>query len=333
MNTAEWTPERLFETSGGYWTACVLHAAVTLDVCTALGERKAGVRDVAADIKAAERGTELLLNALAAMQLISKTGEEYCNTPFSASFLSKDSPQYAGYMIRHHSHLMSSWDRLAEAVKSGEPVRNRESRDDEELREGFLMGMFNLASGVAPRVAEEIDLSNRSHLLDMGGGPGTYAIHFCLKNPQLKASVYDLPTTRPFAEKIIARFDLSDRIRFIPGDYLKDDIEGSYDAVWLSHVLHSEDPSSCERMLRKAVSVLEPGGTILVHDFILNNAMDGPVFPALFALNMLVNTPRGRSYSEEQIIDMLSRVGASDLQRTSFHGPNDSGIILGTRPR
>jgi hypothetical protein len=75
--------------------------------------------------------------------------------------------------------------------------------------------------------------------------PGTFAIHFCRQNPQLTATVFDLPTTRPFAEKTIKRFDLEDRIDFQGGNYLKDEIEGHYDAAWHSHILHAEGPDGC----------------------------------------------------------------------------------------
>jgi len=191
------------------------------------------------------------------------------------------------------------------------------------------MGMFNLAMNLAPRLVTEIDLFNRRHLLDLGGGPGTYAIHFCLHNPQLKATVYDFATTRPFAEKTIEKFDLTDRIDFIAGNYLEEGIEGVYDVAWLSHILHGEGPEDCQRIIQKSVSVLEPRGMIIVHDFILDNTMDNPLFPALFSLNMLLGTSGGQSYSEEHITDMLAGAGVREIQRLPFQGPNDSGIIAG----
>jgi len=98
---------------------------------------------------------------------------------------------------------MSGWSRLDQAVAGGAPVVRKQvsKTDDEVQRESFLMGMFNLASMLAPGIAQQIDLSGRKRLLDLGGGPGTYAIHFCKQNPQLSGVVYDLPTTRSFAEK------------------------------------------------------------------------------------------------------------------------------------
>ncbi|RPJ76768.1 MAG: SAM-dependent methyltransferase, partial [Desulfobacteraceae bacterium] len=155
-------------------------------------------------------------------------------------------------------------------------------------------------------------------------------VHFFLKNPELGADVFDLPESRPFAEKTIARFNLAGRVNFLPGDYHRDEVAGFYDVVWLSHILHAEGPEACLKILHKAVAALAPGGMVIVHEFILNDAMDGPLFPALFSLNMLVGTPSGQSYSETQIKEMLTVVGAHDIRRIPVKTPNDSGLILGT---
>ena len=330
MNTTEWTPSSIVETAGNFWIACVIHAAVKLGVFTALGDEPSNAKDLAAGMGLNERGLGMLLDALAAVKLVSKQGGTYANTAFSRGYLIKEDPRYLGYMIMHQHYLMSRWNMLADAVSTGAPAASPAvMRDDPDQLESFLMGMFNLASELAPQVAESVDLSGYKRLLDLGGGPGTYAIHFCRHNPQLTATVFDLPTTKPFAEKTIAGFNLRDRIRFMAGDFHKDEISGSYDAVWLSHILHSDDPDTCLALLRKAVGVVKPGGMILIHDFILDNTKDGPVYPALFALNMLVNTPTGRSYSEGEIADMLAQAGAKDIQRLPFRGPTDSGIICG----
>jgi len=329
MDLQEWNQGRLLDVSGRYWMSCTLHAGVKLDVFTIIGEEQCPVANIAERLDADQRGVEMLLNALAAMGLLEKAGDRFSNTPASRTLLSKDSAEYIGHIITHHHHLVDSWSKLDQAVKSGKAVRARASYSEEEWRESFLMGMFNLAMKIAPRVAETIDLSGKRHLLDLGGGPGTYAIHFCLNNPKLRATVYDLPTTQPFAEKTISRFGLTDRVEFMPGDYLEQDIPGVYDVAWLSHILHAQGLKTCRRIIEKTVSVLASGGKLIVHDFILNNTMNGPVFPALFSLNMLLGTRAGQSYAEEQIIDMLSSAGVKAIERIPFQGLNDSGIIMG----
>ncbi len=323
-------PGELLEISGYFWKTCALHAAVKLDVFTVIGDAQLTGKEISQKLNGAQSGVERLLNALTAMDLLEKTDGKYANNPAGKTFLAKDSAKYIGHIIMHHHHLLESWSQLDQAVLSGHPVRTRASFSNDEWRESFLMGMFNLAMGLAPKLVPLIDLSSSRQLLDLGGGPGTYAIHFCLSNPQLKATVYDLPTTRPFAEKTIKQFNLTDRIQFTDGNYLKDTIKGRYDAIWLSHILHGEGPDDCRMIIQKAFGALEPGGIIIIHDFILNNSMDGPLFPALFSLNMLLGTESGQSYSEGQIVDMLAAAGVKDIRRIAVQSPNDSGIVIGS---
>jgi len=324
----DWDVGKLLEVSGSYWHACTLHTGVKLDLFSRIEAGDNTAEEIAEGLGYNVRGVAVLLDALAAMGLIVKVKPRYSNSPTSKSLLVKGSPKYIGYMIMHHHHLVEAWSHLDQAVRTGKPARERGAFDEEE-RESFLMGMFNMAMGIAPGLAGQIDLTGRQHLLDLGGGPGTYAIHFCLANPSLKATVADLTTTRPFAEKTISRFGLSDRIDFVPCNYLEDDIEGSYDVAWLSHILHGEGPDECQMIIKKAVSSLEQGGLMLLHDFILNDTFDGPLFPAIFSLNMLINTDKGRSYTEEQIKEMMIEAGLTNIKRLAFEGPTESGILIG----
>lgn len=325
-----WHPGSLMAVSGAYWQTCTLHAGVKLGLFTLIGDQSHTAEALAQKSGADRRGMTMLLDALAAMGLLVKTDAAYANSQAAAAFLSKDSDTYLGHMIMHHHHLVESWGRLDEAVTTGKPVRGRASVADPQRRESFLLGMFNNAMLQAPGVAAAVDLSGRTHLLDLGGGPGTYAIHFCQANPGLCATVYDLPTTRPFAEQTIGRFGLGDRIDFVDGDYVARSVPGTYDAVWMSHILHGEGPDDCRRIVAKAVAALRPGGLIAIHDFILNDAGDGPLFPALFSLNMLAGTDQGQAYTQGQITAMLTDAGVGQVRRLDFRGPTDSGILVGT---
>lgn len=334
MTQDAWTPADLLQLSGGYWSACALHAGVKLDLFTPLAERSCTGNELAGLLGTAERSLSMLLNALCAMKLLDKQDERYSATLFAAEFLSRNSDRYLGHIILHHHHLMELWSRLDEGVKSGLPVASRISHgDDEAARESFLMGMFNLAMQLAPRVIRAIDLAGRKRLLDLGGGPGTYAIHFCQHNPDLKAVIFDLATTRRFAELTVSRFALSDRIAFHAGDFIADELPSGFDVAWLSHVLHSEGPDECALVLRKVIAALEPGGVILIQEFILDDTMDGPLFPALFSLNMLLGTPSGQAYSGRQLTAMMQEAGAVEVRRLTVDLPNGAGIFVGTKPR
>jgi len=330
-----WNKGTLLETSGSYWKSCTLHTGVKLDIFTIIGAGNKSPEDIAKKIHGGLRGVSALMNALAAMSLLKKADGRFYNTEFSKQFLSKDSPDYTGFIIMHHHHLMGSWVKMSASVLSGKPNRaSAADTDNESERENFLMGMYNIAAETAPMYSEIVDLGDCAHLLDLGGGPGTYAIYFCLNNPGLKATVFDLPATRKFAEKTISSFDLSERIRFKGGSYMDEntELEQEYDAVWLSQILHGEGPEEAESIVGKAVEALKPGGKILIHEFILENTMDSPLFPALFALNMLIGTERGRSYSEAQLREMLERCNILDIRRLDVSSHNDAGIMTGVKP-
>jgi hypothetical protein len=327
-NGQEWNIGRLLGTSSAYWRSSTVHAAVKLEIFTALGDEHLTAAEVSAKIGAKERGLAMLLNALTAMGLVQHADSCYKNTGFSRACLVKGEPGYIGYIIKHHFHLVDAWAKLHEAVVLGAPVEKR-SHGEAEERESFLMGMFNLAMAIAPKIAASIDLRDRRHLLDLGGGPGTHAIHFCLANPGLRATIYDRRTTEPFARKTTAEFGVADRIDFVAGDFNADPIAGSFDVAWLSQILHSNSLEECRVLIKKTVQALEPGGLVLIHDFFLNESMDGPLFPALFSMNMLLGN-HGRSYSEKEVGDMMREAGARDVHRLEFQGPNDSAILCGT---
>jgi SAM-dependent methyltransferase len=326
----QWNPGQLLQVSGAYWQSCALHAAVKLDLFTHLVDGPLDAAQLAGRIGAEPRAVAMLLNAMAAMRLLEKTGDLFANTEAAVRFLVRETPGYLGHMILHHHHLAPSWTQLDQAVRAGGPVRARASFGDPDVRQAFLMGMFNNAMLLAPSVVAAVDLAGRRRLLDLGGGPGTYAIHFCRANPELRATVFDLPTTHPFAEQTIARFALAERIDFTDGDYHRDPLPGGFDAAWLSHVLHGEAPETAARIVAKAAGALVPGGLLLVHDFILDDAGDGPLYPALFSLNMLLGTEGGQSYTDGEIRRMMAAAGGRDIRRLPFRGPTESGIICAT---
>lgn len=331
MDRTEWTPGSLMQVSGAYWQTCALHAGVQLDIFTALDKGKLTGKAMAANLNYDQRGLVMLLNALSAMGLIIKKGSTYANSPEANLFLSRSSDRYIGHIINHHHHLAHSWVNLGQAVEKGGPLEKSPGISQAEGRESFLMGMFNIGMGIAPALSKELDLKGCSRLLDLGGGPGTYAIHFCLNNPGMEAVVCDLQTTRAFAEKTIARFHMDDRVTFSPGDYTLDNfcLAPEFDAVWLSHILHGEGPEMARKVVSRAVASLKPGGKIFIHEFILDNTMDSPVFPALFSLNMFLRTKKGQSYSENQLILMLEACGIKEIERLDFKGPTESGILTG----
>lgn len=329
----DWTSDELFELANSYWKSCAFQTGVKLDIFTTIGKEQLTSQEIANNLNLDEKATDMLLVALTSLKLLRKKEGKYANTPSSEKLLSRNSDHYAGYMALHHHNIITSWTSLSEAIKNGKPVdaKKEESQDGQESWwQVCIQGMISLSLDYAAYVAKELDLSDCHKMLDLGGGPGIYSINFCLNNPQLKATLFDLPSTKNIAEEKIEKFNVEKQVSFKGGNYRFDEFDQEYDLVWMSHIVHSEGPEFCEKLIRKAVKALKPGGKIMIHDYFLNDNMDGPVHSALFALNMLLLTCDGQSYSKKQVSDMLTRTGIKELEFLEVRGQLQSGIITGT---
>jgi len=327
----DWTPEEMIRLSSSYWEVCALHAAVEIDVFTPLRKGPLAVSELASRLGCPERGLAMLLTVLCVLHLLERADDSFCLTPFAETYLCQDSDAYIGHIIRHHSQLMPGWARLAEAVRQNHPTRQRISFTEDSERKNFLMGMYNMASVRAEAAVKAIDLRSSSTLLDLGGGPGAYAVRFCAANPALSAVIFDLPTSRPFAESIIRQNGMEGRIRFTGGDFFTDPLPEGFDAVWLSHILHSMNNEEAERLLARAVQAAVPGGMVMVQDFILRDDQTGPLFPSLFALNMLTGTKTGKAYTWQEIERLLEKAGARRIRRVALPTEDGSGIVIGEK--
>lgn len=325
-----WSPQKILAISN-MWEAATLHAAVKLNIFDAIGDRATSLAVVAHRARTSKHGMGMLLNAVAALGLIKKKNGLYQNTKLSHEFLCQDSKKYLGYSILHHHHLMKSWIKLDQAVKTGRAVRSRMTSNNKPRLKAFYGAMNTTGSRVAPLVVRKLNLKGAQSLIDIGGGPATYACHFCLHHPTLKATVFDLKTARPHALQTIKQFKLGRRVRFVEGNYLKNRIKDRYDIAFLSHILHAESPEHCAVIIKKAVEALNPGGKIFVQEFVMNNKKDGPLFPALFALNMLLGSDGGTAYSEKELCDMLTKAGAKKVRHLSFVMPNGASVVQGMK--
>ncbi len=324
--------KELHDLGVSFWRPCVLHAAVQLKIFTHLGSHSMDANELAERMGTEPRATELLLNAVVSLGLLRKTGQRYESTPFSRQHLDEGNPLFMGNIINHYRFMYSHWGSLVEAVRTGRSVFRREDRTEESTRQ-FLLGMHNLAIRGAEVLVHRLDLGECRSMLDLGGGPGTYALYFCRHNPQLSAIVYDMPDTEPIATDQIQSFRLADRVRFHAGDFHKDPLpEGPFDLVFMSHILHSSSSTECADLMAKVHPVVRPGGEVIVQEFVLRDDKTEPLFAALFALNMLIHTPRGRSYSFEEISTWLQDAGFT--RPTTFHCdlPNDASLIRARKP-
>jgi hypothetical protein len=293
--------ETLSDLNWLYRAARVLHIANRLDIFTILAEKPLSAEQISQTCRTRPVMTEKLLIACTAMGLLEKEGFKYSNTDLTRTYLVQASELYQGDIIAHSASVWDFWDRLADEISQELPPRN--VKPDEHRN--FIMGMHNVA--VAGRVQlflENIDLSGRKKLLDVGSGPGTYSIEACRRYPELKAVLFDLPETIEIAKQIIAQNSMQDRVSVRQANWDTDDFGHDNDVVLLSDIMHGPD-SNAEMKLKKAYDSMLPGGLLVVQEFLLNDRKSGPLIVALF--NIMVG-----AYSEKELLSIITQAGFTE---------------------
>lgn len=311
-------PDDVNELIRGFMPSRAVLTALELDVFTAVG-KGASARQVAGKVQAAVRATETLLNALVSLKLLEKADETYTNTPLSARFFVDGTPDSARSAQLHTANLWKRWSTLTEAVRAGTSVA---PRGENGWVAPFIAAMDHTARGRARAVVQAVEVNGSRRMLDLGGGSGAYSIAFAKAAPALEAEIIDLPEVLPITEEHIRKAGLADRIRTRAGDMLTIPLEsGRYDLVLLSAICHMYSPEENQKLFERAYTALAPKGRLVVSDFILEPDKTAPRFGALFALNMLVATRAGASYSEPEYEAWMKQAGFAEAKRVRIPGP------------
>jgi SAM-dependent methyltransferase len=324
-------PDDLQQSINGFRESRALLTAIELDIFSALGDDGADATAAAATIGADPRATEMLLNALVALAVVEKRDGVFRNTPVSSRYLVAGAAHDSRAALLHTANLWARWTTLTECVKQGTSVTPGRRRDvEDEWTTAFIAAMHRNATFRAPQVVAAIGLDGVRRVLDVGGGSGAYSIAFALARPGLSADILDVGGVVPIAERHIMAAGVADRVKTRVGDLRDDDYGSGCDLVFISAICHMLSPDENRTMLRKALAALEPGGRVVIQDFILDPDKTGPKTGALFALNMLVGTRAGSSYSEEEYTEWLRDSGFREIRRVRLPGPTD--LVIAQRP-
>jgi SAM-dependent methyltransferase len=319
------------ELSQRAWEARIVSAAAEVGVFDALDQRGRSAGSIARRCGLDTRATELLLNALTGLGLVALRGQAYKARPIVRRCLREDSPQSITWMLRHHNQLAKSWAHLDDVVRHGGPVqRDRTIRRQPEGADRFIRAMHDNARKRALALAQSFADHDFRTMLDAGGGSGAYCQAFCRKWPKLQATLFDRPDVLKVARKIVGTGSVGRRIRMLAGDLNDDPLPQGFDLVLLSNVIHSSGPDEIRLWFRKIHKALVPGGTLVIHDFLTNAAHTQPRQAAVFAVNMLVNTAAGRTYSYAELADWLRRIKFSKIRRVA-PGELTGGLLVARR--
>ena len=322
-------PDDLNQTLRGYMESRALLTALELDVFTAVGGGSTAA-EVAKKISTHPRATEMLLNALAAMGMLAKQQGVFHATPATARYFAEGSKDNARPGLIHIANIWHRWSNLTDSVRAGTAVGHKEMGDrGDDWTEPFIAAMHHNALERAPLVVQAVCPAVDERMLDVVGGSAAYSIAFAKAREKLHATVLDLPTVLPIAQRHINAAGMAGRVETHARDLRRDPLGKGFTLVLVSAICHMLSPEENQDLLRRCHEALEPKGRVVIQDFILEPDKTAPKQAALFALNMLVGTPAGSTYSYEEYTAWLRAAGFQEVKEIRLPGP--SSLVIGVR--
>lgn len=330
------SPDRIFQMAWGYAPTLILEAALHHHVFDHLDEGAKSVAELAAATGASERGLRAILDALVGFEfLVKEGGGKYANTPESSTFLVAAKPGFQGGIFAHMStQLLPKWLQLNEIVKTGKPaVAVNEESEGSEFFEQFVEAIFPLSYRAAQTLGQTLELDKAVapvKVLDIAAGSGVWGVALAQQSPQVRVTAVDWAGVLPVTRRVTVRFGLVERFRFVEGDIGQVDYGDGYQIATLGHIIHSEGEAHSRRLLQKVFAALAPGGTIAIAEMVPNHERTGPVHALVFAVNMIVNTQEGNTYSFEEMSEWLTEAGFTNIRQ--LEAPAPSPLILADKP-
>jgi ubiquinone/menaquinone biosynthesis C-methylase UbiE len=330
------TPERIMQLVWGYASPLILEAAIRHRVFDVLDGGPKTADEVEDATGASARGLSAVMNALVGLNFLTKDPQgRYALTAESAAFLVSTKPGFQGGLILHCSEqLIPKWLRLNEIVATGRPAQavNQEPLGGDFFHK-FVEDIFPMSYASAQKLAAALVLDGSGQplsVLDLAAGSGVWGIALAQSSQLVHVTAVDWPEVIPVTRKTVARFGLMKRFQFVAGDLLAADFGRNHAIATLGHILHSEGEERSRALLRKTFAALASGGTIAVAEFLVNDERTEPLVGLLFAVNMLVNTDCGDTFSLREISAWLAEAGF--VNPRTLEAPGPSPLILATKP-
>lgn len=325
---------QIVDLASAFYGSAVLFAALELDAFTAIQETAdPSIEALSAKLGVDTRGLRLLLDGAVAVGLLEKHEGRYALTPATAATLVRGAPHDLTKAIAYNRDVYPAWGRLTQLVRTGHPVEAPALHlgSDAERTRRFALSMHGRALGIGRAIVPQLHLPKGARVLDLAGGPGTYALLMAQQDPTLTCDTVDLPAIAEVAKEITA--PCADRVHCHAGDYHRDTwAPAAYDAVTLFGCLHQESPESIVDILRRATDALRPGGTLYVLDLMTGPDHTTPPFSALFALNMALTTENGWVFSDEELRGWMTQAGLTDFSCAPVPPPMPHCLARAVKP-
>ncbi len=301
-------PQEILSLARNFMECRVLLTGAELDIFTLLAT-PAKSPELAQRQGWHERPLTVVLDALAAMGMLIKTDGHYQTDPGLLPLLDSSSPKSVLPMVKHAATIWVNWSNLTRIVTETGHADKIPARFDGDDQKAFIGAMHVVGRQHAPAVVQAVRPGQARRLLDVGGASGTYTMAFLEASPRMTATIFDLPDVVEMGRARIAGSNLADRIDFLSGNFYTDTLPSGYDLALLSAIIHQNSQEQNLALYKKILPALIPGGRLVIRDHVMKQNKTAPKSGALFAINMLVGTPGGGTYTFEEIQAGLAEAG------------------------
>ena len=321
----------LFGIIAGFVYTQVLTAGIRLGLYEILRAGPLPLETIAARIGLAPEAARRLIKASVSLELVSERpggrfglgdlGSAVASTPAFASIIEHNAILYRDIadpvqLLKGdyaHTQLSSFWSYAhSDAPASLTP----------ETVAGYTAFMAESQVLIADDILDAYPMSGHQHLLDVGGGDGTFVAAAGRRAPHLHLTLFDLPSVVERAKAKLTDRNLTPRIRLAGGSFLDDPLPPGADIVTLVRVLLDHDDRTVLRILAAVRNALPPGGTLLVAETLAGT----PASDAYFGFYLMA-MGRGASRSYEELATLLKTAGFSDVCRVPTFRSTLTGLI------
>ncbi|HVB32947.1 MAG TPA: methyltransferase [Patescibacteria group bacterium] len=327
-------PQRLQQMHFALASERVLAASLELSLFPIIATGKQSAAEIAAAAEASERGTRMLLDALVGFELLTKQNGAYRLTPDAERYLVRGSPDYMGAVYENNA-MWENWSHLTEAVRVG---KSPHSASRPEIAQEFFPVLIRTLHIANREPARQLAAwlagpgeKRAMRVLDIGCGSGVWSLAVAAANPEARVTAFDFPKVLESTRRFVAAESLGDRYEFLAGDFRTFDFPGKqFDLAMLGNIVHGENETQARRLFAQIHRTLGAGGRLAIIDMIPNEERTGPLFPLLFALNMLLHTDEGDTYTLDQYRRWLTEAGFAKVETVDI--ASASPAIVATKP-
>lgn len=333
--SADPTPEHIMQVGLGFWASKTLLSAIEMELFTELARHPEDGDALQDRLGLHPRPSRDFLDALVALGFLAREDGIYSNTPSTDLFLDKQKPSYIGGVLEMANHrLYRFWGNLTEGLRTGQlqneakagemPFFEALYADPARLKQ-FLGAMTGLSHGANLAIAGQFPWQEHETFVDLGTAQGDLAVQIVLANDHLSGIGFDLPEVAPVFEEYIEQHGVSDRLRFVGGDFFADELPEA-DVVLMGHILHDWGLDEKRLLIGKAYDALPEGGALIVYESIIDDDRSENAFGLLMSLNMLIETERGFDYTAADCEGWMTDAGFKATRTEHLVGP-DSMVI------